>query len=55
VAKFSPKSIHVGTADNTSNQVIGKELHNEVTTTFASADHLDKDALNPTNSQSALL
>jgi hypothetical protein len=51
VAKFSPKSINVGTADNTSHQMNSKELHNGITT-FVSADPLDKDALNP---QPALL
>ena len=53
VAKFSPKSIHVGVGD-TSRQLSTKELSNEVTT-FATSHCLDKDVLNSANPQSALL
>ncbi len=51
MAKFSPKSINVGTADNASHQINSKDPHNDVAT-FVSVDPLDKDALNP---QPALL
>jgi hypothetical protein len=54
VAKFSPKNIHVGVGDHLNRQLSSKELINEVAT-FASTDNFDKDPLNTTNSESALL
>ncbi len=54
VAKFSPKSIHVGVGDITSRRLSSKEPSNEEPP-IATDNVLDKDASNPTNPPSALL
>ncbi|XP_045028997.1 uncharacterized protein LOC116921958 isoform X2 [Daphnia magna] len=54
VAKFSPKSIHVGVGEIAGRQQSNKEPLNEAST-IATSDILNKDALNSTNPQPALL